>query len=264
MEGEVKISAPEGAYTMTMTRTKPLSPLVLISFALVLCGFTSLVLSDDVQLSDELPNLFFDDGSTFATSPELEAYDGPTTDLANPDLLLANESDDKCEIGNSQLFNRKGKRAHEECKMQPSILRSPINLPHLPQLSTDPLNVQDPKKGPEPNPDDWSFVYPFELPPDNNKICPQPDSMRLYAVCDSGIRTDNKWDEVWNSFNLRYCTLYNSILGCEDPHELWCCEYYYLDTLAVELGIIEEGVGVGRYCKPASFFIYNGLPVFPW
>ena len=241
--------------------TKLVSSLLLISFALVLYDLTSSVSADDIQPSAEIPNLFFDDASILATSSDLEDYYGATTDFTNTDFFLADASDDACEIGSSQTLNRKRKRAHEECKTPSSILRSPINLPHLPQLNTDPQNLQDPNQFLEPDPDDMSLVYPFELPPDNYEICPKPAHGRLYAVCDSGINTDNVYDQNLNTFNLRYCTLYNFILGCEDPHKLWCCQYYYLDTLAVELGIIDEGVGVGRYCELASFYREFGLPL---
>lgn len=242
-------------------RTKSASSLLLISFALALCYLTSSVSADDIQPPDEFSNLFFDDASIFAASPDLEEYYGTTTDFPNTDFFLADASDDTCEIGSSQALNKKGKRAHEECKTPSSILRSPINFPQFLQLSTDPQNSQDPDQVLKPDPDDLSLVYPFELPPDNYKICPKPTDGRLYAVCDSGIDTDNVYDRIRNTFNLRYCTLYNFILGCEDPHKLWCCQYYYLDTLAVELGIIDEGVGVGRYCELASFYRDFGLPL---
>lgn len=107
------------------------------------------------------------------------------------------------------------------------------------------------------------LLTPFKLPIDNYKIYPKPTDERLCAVCDSGISTDNKYNEKLNTLNLRYCTLYqNSILGCEDPYQVWCCEYYSLDTLAVELGILEEGVGVGEYCEEVSLKNF-GRPLLP-
>lgn len=263
LEGEIKIGASEGAHTIMLMTTKPVSSLLLTFLALALYGLITPVLLDDVQPSDELSNLFFDDGSTFTLGPEAdgESYRS-TTDFINSDFFLTDASDNACETGSSQLFDRRGKRAHEKCKTQSPILRSPINLPQLPQLETDPLNPQEPKKFLEPDPNDLSLPYPFELPPDNYKICPRPSDGRLYAVCDSGMSTDNKY-ERFNTYELRYCTLYNIILGCDKPHNLWCCQYYYLDTLAVELGIIEEGIGVGRYCVRASFLKTFGLPLFP-
>lgn len=228
---------------------------LLISVMLALCNLTYSDSSDTIFLpSDEFSNQFFNDESTMAMSPEPEY--GSAAESDGLDFLAADQSD-ACETGgNSQTINQK--RAREECKM-PSSSQSPLDFP--PQLNIDPLDFLDPTEFLAPEPGDLSLVYPFELPDDNYEICPKPASGRLYAVCDSGIQSDNKFDERSHTFNLRYCTLYNRLLGCVEPHHLWCCEYYYLDTLGVDSGIVLEGVGIGRYCQSASFLRFFGLPI---
>lgn len=201
-------TASERTYTVIMTTTKSAWSLVLIPCALMLCSFTYFVLSDDNQFPDELPNLFLDDGSTVTLAPELESeLYVSTTDFTNPDLFLADASDDACTTGSSQVFNKNRKRAHEECKPQSSTEGSPIKLPPFLQFNTDsqesqlqfntdPLKPQEPNQFLQPDPNDLSLPYPFEHPPDNYKICPKLNDGRLYAVCDSGISTDNKYEEL--------------------------------------------------------------------
>lgn len=200
---------------------------------------------DNIQASNEFTSLFFDDGSTLEMSSDQEY--GLVTE-PNQDFLVADDSD-ACHIDSYQTLNKK-KRTPEECQNPQN--ETPINVP---QFGIDPHEFLD------PDPDDFTLVYPFDLPEDNYEICPKPPSGRLYAVCDSGIETDNVFDETRDIFNLRYCTLYNPIAGCPEPrHHLWCCQYYYLDELGVELGIILEGVGVGRFCERASFLRLFAIP----
>lgn len=209
-------------------------------------------LFDNIQAPPELSDLFFTDGSWDTTSldPGLEHE---LIGESNLDSLLADQSD-ACPAESFRTF---GKRIAAEGCNDP-LLQSPINVP---KLDIDPQEFLDPLEFLEPDPDDMSLVYPFELPDGNDDVCPKPVLGRLYAVCDSGIESDNKYDEQARTTNLRYCTLYNGILGCHEPHSLWCCEFFYLDELGLESGIIREPVGVGRYCQRASFLKLFGLPI---
>jgi hypothetical protein len=198
---------------------------------------------DSIQPSEELSTLFFDDGSTLApplwdvTNMELE-LEWEFLEESDLDTLIADKSD-ACHADNFQTFGKK--RANEACKN-----------PELQSPDTVPNPIYDGLGFPElERQDEMSIIYPFALPDGNDEICPQPSFGRLYAVCDSGYPSDNRFDPVANAFHLRYCSLYNRITGCGENSNLWCCEYFYMDDLAVRLGLMNDYIAVATFCHTA-------------